>query len=243
MAATLAGRQLTEQHRQIQLAVRAAAARDILRLMAAYDLDDIDRSWLAIAPGMEAVVRDYHRRSAGLAAGYYQAFRTAEGAGGQLTLRLAEPPDPDYLAYSLGFYGQIAPKQMVQKGIRDVAAKTTTLVVGGATRHVLDGGRGTLTESVRGDRQALGYARVTAGKPCAFCAMLAGRGAVYKESTAKFEAHDHCACTVEPRYRRDAALPGRGDEFRDLYKQQAQGGSDPLNAFRRAYERPNLHVA
>lgn len=40
----------------------------------------------------------------------------------------------------------------------------------------------------------LGYARVLAGEVnCAFCAMLASRGAVYKtEQTAGFEAHDNC---------------------------------------------------
>lgn len=242
MAATVAGRQLTEQHRQMQLAVRAAAARDILRLMSAYDLADIDRSWDAIAPGMEAVVRNYHRQSSGVAAGYYQAYRTAEAAGGSPTLRLADF-DPDQVSYSLGFYGRVAPKQMIQRGIRDVASKTTTLMVGGATRHVLDGGRNTVIGSVREDRQSVGYARVTASKPCAFCAMLAGRGAVYKQNTAGFRAHDHCSCSVEAVYRQDAPLPSGGDEFADLYTKQAKGSTDPLNAFRRAYERPGLHVA
>lgn len=243
MASTSAGRQLTEQHRLRQLGVRAAAARDILRLMAAYDLSDIDRSWLAIAPGMEAVVREYHRQSAGVAAGYYQAYRTAEAVPGPPALRLADPPDPETLAYSLGFYGRVAPKQMIQKGVRDVAAKTTTLMVGGATRHVLDGGRGTLIGSAKADERTVGWARVTAAKPCSFCAMLAGRGAVYKEATVGFQAHDTCACTAEPVYRRDAPLPGRAEEFRSLYDKHASGASDPVNAFRRAYEHPSLHAA
>lgn len=242
MASTTAGRELTEQHRRTQLAVRAAAARDVTRLMSAYDLADIDRSWMAVAPGMEAVVRDFHRQSAGVAAGYYQAYRTAEGAAGSPALRLAEPPDEEALRYSLGFYGRVAPKQMIQRGVRNVAAQTMAGMIGGATRHVSNGGRNTLIESVREDRQSVGWARVTTAKPCPFCAMLAGRGAVFKEATVGFLPHDHCACTAEPVYRRGAPLPGRADEFAALYDQHAKGSRDPVNAFRRAYERPRLHV-
>lgn len=243
MASTIAGRELTEQHRLEQLAVRAAAARDVTRLMSAYDWADIDRSWMAVAPGMEAVVRDYSRQSAGTAGGYYQAFRTAEGAGGQAALRLAQGPPSEALQYSLGFYGRIVPKQLLQRGTQNLAGESLAHMLGGATRHVLNGGRNTLIGSVQQDRQAVGYARVTAANPCAFCAMLAGRGAVYKESTVGFEAHDHCACSAEPVYKRDADLPGRGDEFQSVYQEHASGSSDPLNAFRRAYERPALHVA
>lgn len=42
------------------------------------------------------------------------------------------------------------------------------------------------------------YRRITSGTACAFCRMLAGRGAVYSENTGRFQAHDHCACTAEP---------------------------------------------
>lgn len=54
---------------------------------------------------------------------------------------------------------------------------------------------------VRGDK--VGWARTLAGSEnCAFCAMLASRGAVYSEETADFRTHDNCDCSatiVRPR--------------------------------------------
>jgi hypothetical protein len=70
--------------------------------------------------------------------------------------------------------------------------------------------------------------------------MLASRGPIYRsEQTATFEAHDSCACTVEPVYSRSTLWPGRAAEFRRLYREVTTGttGQDSINAFRRAYER------
>lgn len=44
------------------------------------------------------------------------------------------------------------------------------------------------------------WKRVLSANPCAFCRMLAGRGAVYSEGTASFLSHDHCSCTAEPEF-------------------------------------------
>lgn len=67
-----------------------------------------------------------------------------------------------------------------------------------AHREVMRAGR----EKVQ--RTAPLWRRVTDGKPCGFCAMLASRGPVYRsEATARGAGgryHDHCGCTVEPHY-------------------------------------------
>lgn len=47
------------------------------------------------------------------------------------------------------------------------------------------------------DPASAGWRRVTRGG-CRFCRMLADRGAVYKQSTARFAAHTNCHCTAEP---------------------------------------------
>jgi hypothetical protein len=129
-------------------------------------------------------------------------------------------------------------------------AKETALTrtSGSISRHVLNGGRETILRSVAEDREALGWGRVTDGDPCAFCAMLAGRGPVYQEDTVGFEAHDECGCGAEPVYYRDAPWPGRSREFHDMYNeallQARQDGTmatgtsnDLLNTFRRFYDR------
>lgn len=111
---------------------------------------------------------------------------------------------------------------------------------GAASRHVLNGGRESLLTVVDADATALGWARVTDGDPCYFCAMLASRGPVYKtRAQAAFQPHDHCACTVEPAFSREAAWPGRGREFQQLWNDLIRGrysGKDAIRAWRRLYE-------
>jgi hypothetical protein len=59
--------------------------------------------------------------------------------------------------------------------------------------------RDTVTGNAANDPQAIGWRRVASGG-CKFCAMLAARGAVYKESTARFAAHTNCHCTAAPAF-------------------------------------------
>lgn len=66
--------------------------------------------------------------------------------------------------------------------------------------------RDTITENRRRDPEAVGWARVTAGG-CKFCRMLASRGAVYKEATARFASHPNCHCTAQPVFRGEQIGP------------------------------------
>lgn len=57
--------------------------------------------------------------------------------------------------------------------------------------------RDTITTNRKRDPAAAGWRRITSGG-CKLCRMLADRGAVYKESTARFAAHPNCHCTAQP---------------------------------------------
>jgi len=111
---------------------------------------------------------------------------------------------------------------------------------GAATRQVLTGGRQSLLTLLDEDPQAVGWARVTDGDPCSFCAMLSSRGIVYNtETSAAFQAHDGCACTAEPAYSRGAPLPGRAAEFQRLWNEHIRGrysGAEARRQWRRLYE-------
>jgi hypothetical protein len=235
-----AGRQLSAQHRRQQVAIRAAAARDVVQVWeAGFDLSDIDRSWRRMEPAMVAVTSDYRRQSANVASGYFQAFRTAEDAPGGFRPRLAVPPSREVLRYSLGYYGMVVPNQLYRSGRTDVARQAAVQLVGGVSRHVNDGGRHTVLENVGQDRQARGWQRITAGRPCSFCAMIAARGAVFSADTATFQAHDHCQCTAEPVYGRDDSRPEQARQWSQLWNESTRGVSGARaqrNAFRRAYE-------
>ncbi|UQA92870.1 VG15 protein [Streptomyces halobius] len=58
----------------------------------------------------------------------------------------------------------------------DTAGRTSA---GAADREALRAGRDLIDQASKRDRRAVGWARVTDGNPCAFCAMLASRGAIY----------------------------------------------------------------
>lgn len=73
-----------------------------------------------------------------------------------------------------------------------------TLVAGGVQRRIADHARYTVARNSVEDRGARGWQRVGDGNTCDFCSMLLGRGAVYTEATADFEAHDHCGCSAAP---------------------------------------------
>jgi hypothetical protein len=142
---------------------------------------------------------------------------------------------------SLTVTGPVGQKSKIGRGKSPTRARDESFVEasGAASRHVLTGGRQSLLTLLQDDQQAIGWARVTDGDPCAFCALLASRGPVYKtEQSAGFQPHDACACQPEPVYSRDSLWPGRGAEFRRLYREATRGysGKDAINAFRRAYE-------
>lgn len=59
--------------------------------------------------------------------------------------------------------------------------------------------RDTVLSNRQRDPQAVGWTRITRGSgSCKFCRMLADRGAVYREATVRFAAHDDCMCTAAP---------------------------------------------
>jgi len=88
----------------------------------------------------------------------------------------------------------------------------------------------------------LGWCGVSDGVPCAFCALLASRGAVSKtQQSASFEAHPSCGCLAEPAFTLDKFRDDRSREWNDLYRTATRGHRDKLNAWRRAFERPAVH--
>jgi hypothetical protein len=251
MARSAAGKALTEQHYKRQVQLRAVALRDYLKLWPLFSGDEA--SFRRLVEAAVVLVLAHQQTSSALSSAYFQAFRMAEDPGGHAEPRLADPMSPEAegrLISSLYETGQFSVQRSLAAGKTPQAAMDTafTNTSGTVTRNVLNGGRGTLLRSTGSDPKAKGWARVTAGEPCAFCAMLASRGPVYlTEETAEFRSHDHCTCTAEPGYE-GTEWPGRSREFHDLYNEatleaheagdRRRGTSnDLLNAFRRSYEK------
>lgn len=259
MAGTPDGTRLTEEHRAAQIAIRARLAADVAAAWSLLDprrLDETTPAWLAV---MLALIGAHRGDSARTASRYYTAYRSAELAGNVPPAPAGTDADPeperhaaperDRLIASLIATGPAAIKRATDRKRRrpvpfDAAVRASlSRVTGAATRHALNGGRAVLRAAVADDPQTLGWARVTDGDPCYFCAMLSSRGPVYKTSRSALITddgdayHDGCACLPEPVYSRTAAWPGRGREFQQLWKDVAEGkGAEGLKAFRAAVE-------
>jgi FAD/FMN-containing dehydrogenase len=77
------------------------------------------------------------------------------------------------------------------------SATALRLLLGATQRYVRQPGRQTIRRSA--ERSGARYARVTDGSACAFCALLAGRGAVYetRATAGDFDDyHDDCGCEI-----------------------------------------------
>jgi hypothetical protein len=196
-----------------------------------------------------ALIQARSATSAGLAVGYYEEFRIAELAEGPAGVTPTPPPPPADIVPALRLIGPIQAGRLVASNRADAAAVTLTNVAGEVSRQTLNGGRSTLLEGVKSDRKALGYLRVTAASPCAYCAMLSSRGPVYLSydrallSQGGARYHKKCGCMVEAVFARDQPWPGRGREFESLYKRAKQTAAEsdepgltPDIAFRRAIE-------
>jgi hypothetical protein len=255
MAATAEAARLTEAHRRAQGRLAARLALNLADTWTLLDPADIDATlqrWLRVTL---PVVRDARRASAVLAGDYLPTFRALEiGTIDGLTVRLTDSLDTRLASGSLIVDGPGFLRSATARGalLTTASEKALANVARSATRLALDGSRGTILGSIETDRRSLGWARATSGKACAFCAMLAARGPVYRsEGSSSFDPHKGCNCHPEAVYREDADWPTGADRYRGLWdRAQAEAraagelnrgtSNDALNAFRRllATDRP-----
>ena len=236
MARTPEGAALTERHRRLQLQLSAAAIRDLLTLWSTVDPTRLRETIGPFTRAGVVVVRAGRQASAAAASRYYVAFRQVEGVGGQLVVTLPALPEPDVFESNLRGAGLAGIVRARERGLGVEAAARNGFVklAGSAASLVLGGGRETLLGAVQSDREALGWQRVTDASPCAFCRMVASRGAVFKsEGSADFQAHGHCGCSAEPYFEGSRPLSAN-ERFRQEWDEVTQGltGADALNAYR-----------
>jgi hypothetical protein len=194
---------LAAANRNSQLKLRAVMLRSLLGLWPTLAVDSLDATFPRWALAAGQLVIAQHATSVQISAEYLQAQRFASGVAGAPVIVRATPPAAELVATALHVTSVVAVKRSMSAGQSAPQAMANAFVQssGAASRMVLDGGRETITRSAIADPRARGWARVTSTRPCSFCEMLAGRGAVYKEDTADFQAHDHCACSAAVEYR------------------------------------------
>lgn len=232
-----------DRYRAAQVGLTRLLVRDVRglrRLILPSRLRESVPDWLA---AMNAIVGQYARTSAAVAADFYDAQREAAGVPGPFTVPVADPPPDGQTEASLRWatkdlwprdLDEATPAQLQPMDVRLAQAETKAEQV--AQKLVTDTGRGTVREAVRQDRQATAWARAAARGACAFCKLLAARGAVYKRDTADFRAHDGCHCGVVPVFRGQRfELSDHAKEWERIYREfAAPHPGDQLRLFRRA---------
>lgn len=133
----------------------------------------------------------YSLAAAALAADWYDDAREVAGARGRFTTEPAELVTKGRYEALIGW--AIGPLFTATP----TPGTAFTLLDGGLQRIVANAHRDTITTNSVRDPGARGWARAGAGG-CDFCRMLIGRGGVYTQASADFEAHDHCHCVAVP---------------------------------------------
>lgn len=144
----------------------------------------------ALRDVLPALVDSYGAAAATVAADWYDDLRDERGVGGRFTAipaSITETGTQALVGWALAEAADLPGFQ--------------TLILGGTQRRIANFARQTVMGSSIADPQAKGWMRVGSGSSCPFCSMLLGRGAVYTEATADFQAHDHDDCAAAPAWR------------------------------------------
>lgn len=237
--------QIADDYRRLQAQLSAeAAARVTVAFETLLNPFDLDRTFPAYLRAVAQIIAEVRRGGALIAGAFYVAFREASRVTEEVPpIAYAGQLPPAQLATSLLVTGPVEVKRSLAGGasLQTSISRARAKTAGAAVRHTADAGRSTIRDTAQRDPVALGWARLTDGDPCSFCAMLAGRGAVYlsEESAANDDPyHDGCGCTPVPIFDRAEAGPGQSRDFAALWKTSTEGysGRKAINAFRRAYE-------
>ena len=249
---------LAENYRRASLTLRSAFMRDMLALWPLLRSDDLSGSspdWLRLAI---VLVQRYRDLSGTLGSQYVTRARLLDlGKGHGPALVPSHMPDEQIIRTLLHTGPGVLSRSRDLLGLDERRARDNALTqtLQASSRLVLDGGRDVVDRTVRADDAALGWMRVTDGDPCSFCAMLASRGAVYKDraSAGAVDArkvygddakgftstwHNGCGCQVVPVFSRNALMPDAAKRAADLWERATDGLStdDAARAFRRAVE-------
>lgn len=232
---TLALQGLAEQHRiaQVRSSARVEAAiAQVWRRSLMGPGGSLDANFPRYVRDASIIIGAGRRISHEHAARYYRASRVAAGFAADGRVDLLPPPlDPERAVTVLRVTGPVEIKRRLSEGeaFSSATRAALALTLGDVKRLSLEAGRSSLIAASARDPRARGWARLSDGSPCAFCAMLVSRGPVYTQETARFETHGRCGCAPALVWENDDG-DGWTDDARALRRLWDDTGD--LNAFR-----------
>lgn len=201
-----------------QAGLAVLVGRDVDAAFAHLDVGNLRKSLPDFSALIAAITHRYGPASATLAARSYKADRAAAGVTAAYTVVVAPSPDLSQIGQTVDWATQ--PLWQTEPDLTQARANVSAAT----ERLVLDIGRNTITANAAKDPKARGWARVPEPHCCAFCALLATRGAIYTGETGAFKTHDNCRCHVEPifgHYEPSAQIRA----WQALYRDSTTGGN------------------
>ncbi|WP_329105498.1 hypothetical protein OG792_32800 [Micromonospora sp. NBC_01699] len=244
--AELTPTQAIELYRLAQAQIAGeAASRAVVAFNALLDPANLDGSFGSYLRVLALITDDARQRMAATGGQFYLTHREAmQVLADAPPVLLAGALPPEQMTTVALVTGPVEVKRAIIRGepISVAMSKAAATTAGAVFRLTANAGRDTIDTMTARDRLALGWARVTDGNPCSFCALLASRGPVYKSDQSatgrKGRYHGKCGCHPVAVYSKGDPWPGKAREFEALYESATEGesGRDAINAFRRAYE-------
>lgn len=210
-------------YRQIQRDVVALAYREVLGFWRTLDHSDPIAAVRALERFLPEVIHAYGEMGAAAAADFYEDLRDQSPAARKAYRAVMGEAIPieQIRASTRWAVGPLFADPKPEKALSNIVSITN--------RFTRQAGRQTITTNVERDPAVPRYARVPSGdSTCAFCLVLAGRGAVYTSgSDAGHKYHGHCDCEPTPIFPGDA-MPYDHRAFEEKYlaaKRAADSGS------------------
>lgn len=203
-----------EQVRSGLTLVTAAAVADTRTVAASAETPNEIRA--ALFAAVPLIVDNYVSGSAALALDWYEELRDAAKPKHRFTPRLVPAPDGEALATVVAVATEPLYRleqdhaALTEAFLREATEQSVQAMTSGVTQEIAGAFRDTITQNVAEDPDSPGWKRFARPEACRFCKMLAGRGAVYTEATARFAAHGaftagkktggDCMCIAGPEF-------------------------------------------
>ena len=164
---------------------------DLVAFWRTLDIADAVGSAQAVREFVPDMLDSYVPVSAEIGAAFYDSSRDESGARGSFFAEPILSVDGDRTQEMIGW--AVAP---LFRSEPDPGMSLSRLS-GGSQRSVAEGARLTISENVDKDPAEPRYARHASVNACAFCALIATRGAVFRSAASAGDGHkyhNHCHC-------------------------------------------------
>ena len=228
---------MVREHRSQLVQLRSLADRDLYALLAAVEGLPVAEVRNVLIEALPGIVAPYTTASGELAAVMFEDLRAEASRRGVFYAQVPDVMPPPARVESLARWA------VVPLATEGLDSTLQSRLAGAVAKMVFDSSRDTILNN--SERESVGYQRMPRPGCCAFCGMLASRGAAYSSKASASAGHDDCRCVVMPVYpgTQMASLARvESDKYETMYRQsltdedgRAVGGTKGVLAEWRKY--------